>query len=327
MLSEIITPTGMNLKMLFCSLIAFASIASASSQQLEWVKFEWVGDSIGNHYMDKTAIDIPVKIDSMPYRFTMQLDLGASNSMLYGLTLAPYLQVNKDLKNKIDTAEKTWIDSKRYPTFKGINLRLDNVDFRNVHLGYYSNYGDSLTPDSVKTNSAKEIGTIGFDFFKDKVLVIDYPNQRMCVTDAIPEIYANKGGFIDCKFQDGVIMVPFTIGGKIEWLMFDTGSSIFPLSTNKKNAEMVAGENTPIIDSISVSSWGKMIPFYAKKINTRIKLGSYVILPSIVYYNNLPWDYFFTSHNIWGITGNIFFLKDVVVLDFKNQKFGVIGNK
>lgn len=315
----------MDMKIVLCSIITFFSLAIVNAQQLNWIKFNWVGDSIGNHYMDKTAIDIPVKINNMPYKFTMQLDLGASNSMLYGLTIAPYLQVNKELKNMIDTTEKTWINSKRYPTFKGLSLKLDNVDFNDIHLGYYKNYGDSLTLDSVKTNTVKGIGTIGFDFFENKVLIIDYPNQRICVTDAIPEIYANKGSFISCKFQDGVIMVPFTVGGKKEWLMFDTGSSIFPLSTNKENAEMVAGENAPIIDSIGVSSWGKMISFYAKNVNSEIKLGNYVLPPSKVYYSNAQWDYFFTSHNIWGLTGNVFFLNDVVVLDFKNQKFGVIG--
>ena len=32
---------------------------------------------------------------------------------------------------------------------------------------------------------------------------------------------------------------------------------------------------------------------------------------------------FIDKENIWGITGNSFFLKNIIIIDYKNKKFGV----
>ena len=105
--------------------------------------------------------------------------------------------------------------------------------------------------------------------------------------------------------------------------MFDTGSSRFGLITWESNAEDMVGKNVPIVDSVCGSSWGEISCAYGVKINTPVKLGD-LLMPEVnLYYNKTQPDYYFTSHNIWGITGNVFFLNNVVILDFKNQKFGV----
>jgi hypothetical protein len=306
-----------------CALLFSLLVLIGHSQESHWIKFNWVGDSIGAKYFDKTAIDIPIQIENMPYKFVAQFDLGATSSMLYGNEITPYLAVCKELKDEIDTSFKTWIDSKPCPTFKGVKLKLGNVPFCKIDFGFYTGYGDSLTADSVKSNTVKEIGTIGSDFFKDKVLIIDYPNQQICIANAIPKEFVSGFNFIDLKFVDGVILIPVQIGNKKENLIFDTGSSLFTLSTNEKNANEISGENETITDSLKISSWGKEYYAYGKKVNEEVKIGNMVMPKALVYYDKREWNYFFVSHDIWGITGNAYFWNSTVIIDFKTQKFGV----
>jgi len=311
------------MKKIGATILLSLSLLTSNSQNFNWIKFNWVGDSISHRYFGKTAIDIPIQIENLPYKFTAQFDLGASNSMIYGNAIAPYLATDKNLQNKIDTSLKTWIDSKQYPTFKGLSLKLGNVAFSKINLGYYKSYGDSLTADSVKSNTIKEIGSIGSDFFRDKVLIIDYPNQRICVTDAIPNGFEKNFHFIDLKYTDGAILIRVQIGDNKENLLFDTGSSLFALITNEKSANEISGENTAISDSLKIQAWGKLSYIYGKKVNEDVRMGNAIMPPTLVYYEKKAWDYFFISHHIWGITGNTYFLNNIIILDFKNQKFGV----
>ena len=298
-------------------------LSAGYAQELNWIKFDWSGHKLGDRYFDKAAIFLPIQLENLPYKFTVQLDLGSSSSILYGNDIFPYMAINEELKNKMDTSSKTWIDSKQYPTFRNLSIKLDNVSFDKINLGFYQGYGDSLTADSVKSKTVRRIGTIGSDFFSSKVLIIDYPNRRICVTDVIPKAYETTCNFIDIKFTDDVIILPVQIGDKNENLMFDTGSSFFALSTNEKNAEEISGVNVPVSDSIKVSSWGKKYYKYGKKVVKKVKIGDAIMPNAIVYYDKREWDYFFVSHNIWGITGNAYFFDKNVIIDFKNQKFGV----
>ena len=54
---------------------------------LQWIPFSWEGDTISGIYIEKAFLNVPVKIENLPYEFTMQFDLGAYNSVFYGNTL------------------------------------------------------------------------------------------------------------------------------------------------------------------------------------------------------------------------------------------------
>ncbi len=70
------------MKHLLSILILIASPPVVHGQDLPWIKFYWTGNSIGDRYFDKFAIDVPIKIDNIPYQFKAQLDVGAVNTML-----------------------------------------------------------------------------------------------------------------------------------------------------------------------------------------------------------------------------------------------------
>jgi hypothetical protein len=305
--------------------IAFLIILStitANAQDIKWIPFKWAGDTISGRYFDKSSIVIPVKIDNIPTNFTMQFDLGAVKTVVYGNSIQPYLAIYPDLKNKIDTSKNFFIQGEKNPMFTNMELRMGAVAFKNIEIGYFQNFGSKIEQDSLFSNTEKHIGTIGPDLFQDKILIIDYPQNRIAVCQELPKQY-KLATFQPFRGDDGRINIPLSINGKVQYLLFDTGSSIFTLTTSKESALETA--DSKIEDSLAVSSWGKEITFYGIKTNKAIKFGNKVLNGSLIYYDEKrTFEDFYKAANIWGLTGNVFFLKNTVIIDYKNKLFGVL---
>jgi hypothetical protein len=304
-------------------IILFSLIISSLSygQKLNWIPFEWVSDSISGKYYDKLAINIPISIDGLPHKFKMQFDLGAVTTVIYGNSIAKYLDKYFGFNNKIDSTKSFIINGQKNPMFKNVGLSLGNVSFGERNIGYFKDYGEPIPTDSIYTSTEKHIGTIAPDLFKDKYLIIDYPNKRICVTKNLPRKLA-KVDFQACSITSGRVTIPLTINGKVENLMFDSGSSMFSLITSEENANQISVNN--IIDSLSANSWGDNMTAYGKKINSEVKFGKTILQPSNVYYvKNEMIAEFFKQQNIWGITGNAYFLNTIVIIDYKNSRFGI----
>ena len=293
---------------------------------LPWIKFNWLGDSLGNKYFDKLDIAIPFKIDSLPYAFNAQLDLGAVSTMLYGKSIVTYFQLSPELKKKLDTTQKnTYINSTPCPSFNHINLTLDKVSFPDISIANYTNFGDPISPDSAKSSTPKLIGTIAPDLFQDKILIIDYPNQRICVLDSLPLSMEKKVSFAAVKIRNGRIKIPFTINAQQHDIMFDTGSSIFPIYTSVENSAYFTTPMEMVTDTIIGQSWGQKAAIYGKKISTQVKLGKHKMPPATVYYKEDKGEKTFEDEEkIIGLTGNAYFLNNVIIIDYKNKRFGVI---
>ena len=285
-----------------------------------WIPFQWHGDSIGTKYFDKLAIVVPVKIDNLPYNFGLQLDLGAVETLFYEKNISEILSTHPDLKQKIDTTSTFWINNSKNPMMKNINLNLGNMDLGLRNIGLYKNFGNSIVIDSTNEKPIL-IGTLAPDIFKNKILIIDYPNNRLCIQDSIPTTL-QKASFSNFEQQNGRIFIHFQIDGQDERLMFDTGSSMFSLITTPRRARKIA--NRKIVDQLEVNSWGKKLTIYEKTIDKEITFGSNKIVSSKVYYcKKFNFKLLYFTLKIWGITGNANFLNNVVIIDYKNQKFGV----
>lgn len=292
-----------------------------------WIAFSWESAKIGNRTFDKAAIVAPFKIDGVDADFTLQLDLGATSSMLYGNSIDCFLTRNNVLNKKLDTANKRYmIEGRMNGGFTTFDTHIGGVKYAFSDMAYFKGFGDTLTDDSIKKAKPIRIGTLGAPFFKDKVLIIDYPNQRFLVLDSLDKTSADSFEFVDARLDLGTLKIPFTIDGTTYWLMFDTGSSIFAIMTNQEYYNMFTG-NTPV-DSLGISSWGQIKQVYGKQINKPVKLGSATLQQSYVYM--MPgndWDDFYKQEKIIGITGNAFFLNNMIVIDFKHLKFGVYKYK
>jgi hypothetical protein len=308
------------MRQIFITTFLFFSITSFG-QKLQWIPFNWVGDSVSGKYFDKLAITIPVTLDNLPHKFNMQLDLGATTTVIYGNSIKPYLDNYTELKNKIDTTLKFRIQSQTNYKFKNLTLKLGDVNFGERIIGHFKEFGDDIPKDSINTKTEKHIGTIAPDLFKDKILIIDYPKRRFCVAESLPKQFS-KTQFRQYKIIDGRIKIPISINGKDEDVMFDTGSSIFALITTREKANEISSK--PIVDSLKISSWGEYYMVYGQTISKTIKFGQKNLNKAIVYFDDKKGNAdFYKEEGIWGITGNSFFLNNVVIIDYKNQRFGV----
>lgn len=153
-------------------------------------------------------------------------------------------------------------------------------------------------------------------------MIIDYPHRRLCVTDKVPAAYL-KAAFQPFKLKAGRIKIPLRIDGQQEDLLFDTGSSLFALLTTRQRAE--AATIGAVQDSIKISSWGKYHYVYGRRPKDSIYFGDKQLASALVFADNVhKFDKFYAEENIWGITGNAYFLRNTVIIDYKNHLFGVL---
>lgn len=145
----------------------------------------------------------------------------------------------------------------------------------------------------------------------------------MCLLDSIDNFWNAKASYVNCIVKRNRIHLPAKINGKEYWLLFDTGASIFPISTDHNTWKEIA-DSTQGVDLLKANSWGEKVSFYGAPIKHDAYLGNQKLNRGMVYYNNKRLLEFNREENISGTTGNLWFANDVVVIDFKNQKFGVV---
>lgn len=294
---------------------------AAFGQQLPWIPFSWEGATLAGRHFDKVAITVPVTLDNLPRKFNMQLDLGAVNTMVYGNPIAPYLEKYPALKAKYDTTRTFYIQSQKNGKLVGVTLKLGKVDFGPRDLGYFKNFGDKPPGKTLADKDEVHVGTLAPDLFQNRVLIIDYPHQRLCVVDKVPGAYA-KAAFQPFKLKDGRIKIPLRINDKSEDLLFDTGSSLFALLTTRQRAEALTTD--AVRDSIKTSSWGEYYYVYGRRPRGNIYFGNKPLASALVFADNLhKFDKFYAEENVWGITGNAYFLHNTVIIDYQNHVFGV----
>lgn len=295
--------------------------SSAFGQQLPWIPFNWEGGTLAGRRFDKVAITVPVTLDNLPHKFKMQLDLGAKTTHVYGNPIAPYLAKYPALNTKLDTTRTFYIEGQKNPKLVGVKLKLGAIDFGLRDLGSFRNFGDKLTAKTLTDKTEVHVGTIAPDLFQNRVLIIDYPHQRLCVVDKVPAAYA-KASFQPFKLKDGRIKIPLRINGQPEDLLFDTGSSLFALLTTQQRAAALAPG--AVQDSIKTSSWGKYYYVYGRRPTGAIYFGTKQLPEALVFADNIhKFDKLYEEEGVWGITGNAYFLHNTVIIDYQNHVFGV----
>ena len=137
--------------------------------------------------------------------------------------------------------------------------------------------------------------------------------------------FRRKADFVTFKIRKGRIKIPFVIGSIEKDLLFDTGSSLFSIFTSKDNSIFFTDPTTPIVDSIIGNQWKQVFKVYGQEITKDIKFGKHKMKPSIVYsLDDKAQKKFEDEENIIGTTGNVYFLDKLVIIDYKNKKFGIL---
>lgn len=277
------------------------------------MSFLWQGDSACSKWEANAAILIPVKIKHCPRTFYMQFDLGAPYSLLY--------------KNKLSAIQT------RYPKsifLKETDTQLENfllkadqipVVAKKIAVAQF----DSSTIDWENNTGIDIIGTIGADLIDGKVIVIDYPHKKLTITQAIPEKLAAGMPLYDFIYSHGNVLLPVKLRGKQTILYFDTGSSMFELLTNKETCRQLAVPNT-ILAQCPVKSWNQFLTANTLLSNGRIEIANVSIpIHAVAYIEGVKDAQVerMSKMGIGGMTGNKLFLHYILVLDTRNQKFGL----
>ncbi len=283
---------------------------------ITWAKFEWTNDTLSGRFFERTCMFIPCKVEGISNVCTFQFDLGANYTGAYEKALSSFYEQNPALENKVkytlNGRLQFWWSWKNFENF---SMRFGDYTATNKMAYVYKNHGYKVK--KINPSDTIHLGTVGADLFKDKVVIIDYPNKQFAICENIPKDYQNN--LIDIEItKKGKIILPMIIHGKNYRIMFDNGSSIFPIITEAKN---IANYTTSAdIDTIKVSSWGKMHDVTGKIIKDTFELAGQKFSDVKAYTNHSGLGY---DKSTDGITGNALFWDRTVVIDFKNKKFGV----
>lgn len=270
--------------------------ASDSKTPIPLATFQWTSDSIGGRLLEKYAMIIPARIKGIPHPLSFQFDLGANLTRLYG--------------------ENVQLFKAKYPA----------VDFEHpeIHFGSLiattslcyidKNAGEAVVPDN---EAMVPIGTIGCDMFQDKVLIIDFTRQLFAVCDTVPQVF--KGNLTDIKLDKyGRVLLPMRLKGRTFNVLFDNGSSIFPLLTSLERINEFS--TTADIDTLEVNAWGTSHLITGRPLNDTLVFAHKRTTNTMVY----------ADHNVAeeknqydAITGNALFWNNTVIIDFRNKKFGI----
>jgi len=293
------------------------------SKKISWIRFEWEGDTIGGHFYDKPAMLVPFQLEGVPFRFTMQLDLGAPVTMVYGNTFIPLLELYPDLASHLDTVEHRYVlQGRKVGGLHDITFLLDTVRFAHRDIAIFEEYGDSSRQEDFRTDTVIHIGTVGADLFREKVLVIDFTRQRLALLDSLPA--RMEEGMADILVEQGRIKVPADINGKKVYLLYDTGSSFSSLYMATEDWDAYR-DTTCVPDTLMVTAWGIKYPLLLSPTHIEVKIGNEIFHPDTVMANSLkPYRDFYRRAGILGLMGNRMFFDRILVIDLRNKRFGVI---
>jgi hypothetical protein len=323
---------SINIKKLLLSFLMVLTInlsyaQKAATSHYPWFPFQWLGSKINCKDQSKLAMAIPVSFNDRKGNMLLQFDLGSDATIMYENSLASYYETMEEVKAllpaKLDTGRSS--AGILHASLKPLTLKIGpNIK---TDAGIFLNYGSKIAKDSLSTGKENLVGSLGADFTKDKVLIIDYAGARMCVLDTLDSHLKKEIDFVDCKLQKGRMLLPLKIADQMKWVLFDTGASLFDLGTTRENWQQLSTTQLPV-DSLVAGSWGKKTNFYKGMIKSKVYLGKVQLKNPAAWYSDNPLlEDFYKSEAIFALVGNSLFFEDTVVIDFKNAKFGILKKK
>jgi hypothetical protein len=277
------------------------------------IPFTWLGDTVNGVWEPHVALLIPVKLKKCPKLFYMQFDLGSPYSLFYGNKLAA-------IRTRYPKALRQHHSSGKLNNFS-FSLGKMPVSAKEIVVKEFDQSGINW-----KNKARLEIiGTIGSDVIDAKVLVIDYPAEKLVIGGDIPAELQPKLMLTDFLYARRSIILPATLQGKKTMLYFDTGSSMYPLLTDKTTAETLALPNTPLLHG-KVRSWDTFRIANSLATSASIEIANVKVpLRFTTYIEGVSDSQVaqMMKMGIGGMTGNKLLLDYILVIDTANKKFGL----
>jgi hypothetical protein len=115
-----------------------------------------------------------------------------------------------------------------------------------------------------------------------------------------------------------------TIQQRTYWALFDTGASLFPLSTDEQTWKSLVPSGVPT-DTLRVPSWGEQVTFYGAPMQADVYLGATKLPRGQAWFTRHKRLLDFNAEEqVAALTGNVFFRSSIIVLDYPRHRFGVV---
>ncbi len=246
-----------------------------------------------------------------------------------------YIKVSVNNSDELNFMYDTGADEcviKKSILDKRVNIKIDGKD-ENIGLGGVTTI-ETSSKNEIKINSLNknnqllavldyedeiEDGIIGWKYFEDKIVNINYGIKKIIIYDRLPEI---PEGYMKLKSKliDSVYYIKLTLlvkGNKItDWFEFDTGSSSsLIINNNFVKKHKLIGKMAKIGNSESKGSDENIVKSDLVLIN-ELRIKDYR-------FYRIPIDLITTESesaiNNNGIIGNNFLKRFHTILDFKND--------
>ena len=301
----------------FCQLDSFRR----NIEQDQWIPFRWDAGDLGERHFDKLSIGITGFLGNSRQPFDLQFDTGANISILYGKSLQ---SLKTNLPEKYNFLPDLSDESKE--AFQSFELKMGSRGPTLTKLWVNNGYGQTFSKKEILEGDTLHIGTWGGDLYADKVLVMDFPKQRIALLNTLSEELYKQVEFVPILVKNNRPHIPVVINDSTYYLMYDSGASLFPLITVKKHWDVI--NPVAITDTLkNVSTFGKYSDVYGAPMQSDIHMGNRILKPQTIYYHPDPYHHhepLFDRAGVIGTFGNAYFFDDIIVIDFKNKTFGLV---
>lgn len=269
--------------------------------------FKWQGDSVDGHWEPYAALLLAVRLPDCDRQFYMQFDLGAPYSVFY--------------RNKI----KTFVPpADSAAVIRDCRFQVGEMPVTAREIAVKS-FEDPLK-EALYGEDMEVIGTIGADLIEGRVIVIDYPGEKMFIGADLPAGLPVDQQLSDLVLAGRSVLLPAIIKGKKTMLFFDTGSSAFELLTDKMTFDRLRNPGgTPI--QYEVRSWGRALTAHTAPTADSLEMASRKLaITRVTYISGASAAQVeqMKKIGIGGMTGNRLFINYRLLLDMKRRQFAIL---
>jgi hypothetical protein len=291
--------------------------ARPTTSALSWAEFIWAGNRMGSRYFEKAAMLIPAKVDGLPYDFVFQFDLGATATLLNGNTLTAIVAKHPEFDRTTTHRNHIFKFWESTTAFEDLSITFGGIKARTRSCQVMRNYGENASLNELNAGLPINLGSLGADLFQNKILVIDYPNRRLAVCDALPAELQTTFTKIALD-EGGRVILPLRLANKSYKVLFDNGASVFSLLTSAARINTFSAAAPT--DTIPVRSWGITHNVVGRPVKGAFDLVGQRFSDVTVYADFRPSE---QDTDYDASTGNALFWDKTVIIDFKKKEFGV----
>lgn len=280
---------------------------------LQPMSLKWSGNAQDPH----AFLLMPVSIPGFDNTFHMQFDTGSPVTYLKSGALESLIQRGYEVE---------LFKKEKLTYFREFKF---NVGGNNVTLepGWVRGARGDIDWDNPNANNV--IGTIGSDFFDQRVCAIDFVAMQMRLYENRPEAFDALGTFSPFDFNGRKIVMPVTIDGASENLIYDSGCSAFGLLTSGYHYDQYSDPNEPEI-SYNGNRHGDPIPIHHRTCDLVATFGDTELPLKRISYVNLYTPVqalvgrFSSFAGFIGVLGNEPLTESTLILDAKVNEYLVV---